>query len=511
MAKDWWKAVVFYEIYVPSFKDSDGDGVGDLKGISQKLDYLVDLGVEGLWLTPFYLSPKVDNGYDIADYFTIDPVYGTMEDFESLIEQAHKRGIKVIADLVVNHTSTEHAWFQEARKSKVNAKRDWYIWRKKPNNWTSFFGGSAWEWEEATKEFYYHSFAKEQADLNWQNPEVEQAIFEVIDYWLEKGLDGFRLDVINNLTVAHEFQDNPFDQQGSQVHLHDVNQKGIYAVLEKIVARIKAKNPAAFTVGEISSDKLARIHSYAKENLFDVTFNFNLGSIKTWEAKAVFTQLEAMENQFSEGNYPTLFFGSHDMARLYTRLAENDLAMAKMIALLMLSARGIPFIYFGEEIGMQNFVPQNIQEMKDVQSIQEYDRLRRAGLDSKEALRQANQVNRDQSRNPMNWSKESFTEGVPWLGAGAEQPQPIAELYEWYQQIITFRKKGALAQYPYKKLSYTKDVIWFQRGSYLLVFNFSKQAFELNEKVIAVVMASSLRVSNTLVPAKTAIIYKVEE
>ena len=305
----WWEETVFYEIYMPSFQDSNDDGFGDFEGIRSRLPYLSELGIGGIWLTPFYSSPLVDNGYDISDYKKIDSRYGTMQDFEKFISDAHALGIRIIADLVINHTSTQHEWFKESRLSKNSPKRDWYIWQDAPNNWESFFGGSAWEWDEHTKSYYYHSFSKEQADLNWNNPEVKDEVKDIMDFWLKKGIDGFRLDVINNLTVSKSFENNPYDEEGNQLHVHDKDQEGLIAVLRELQEYILSLNPDAFTIGEISSDDLSEIEAYSRNGLLDVTFNFNFGSISTFSIEDTFQELVKMNKVYQNGRTPTLFFG----------------------------------------------------------------------------------------------------------------------------------------------------------------------------------------------------------
>lgn len=293
----WWQETVFYEIYMPSFKDGNGDGIGDFKGLLEKVPYLAELGVGGIWLTPFYPSPKVDNGYDVSDYYAVDPDYGTMADLEAFVEEAHRHGIRVIADMVVNHVSTEHAWFKAARSSRDNPKRDWFVWRDTPNNWESFFGGSAWKWDDVTKQYYYHSFAEEQVDLNWHHPAVEREIWKVFDFWLDKGLDGFRLDVINNLTLTRDFTDNP-TENGEQRHLFDKDQPGMQKMMAKIGARIRTRGDY-FTVGEISSDKLAEIEKYAGLDGLDVTFNFNFGSVASRDG--IVAELARMQQVYADG------------------------------------------------------------------------------------------------------------------------------------------------------------------------------------------------------------------
>ncbi|WP_257959032.1 alpha-glucosidase [Bacillus sp. V3-13] len=428
--KQWWKEAIFYEIYMPSYMDGNGDGIGDFKGIISKLDYLKELGITGIWLTPFYPSPKIDNGYDISGYYSIDPDYGSMEDFELFIKEAHARGIKVIADLVLNHTSSEHEWFKESRSSKSSPKRDWYIWQdpvqgKPPSNWESFFGGPAWEWDEQTEQYYYHAFAKEQVDLNWSNPEVKQAMYDVMKFWINKGIDGFRLDVINFLTVQNHFTDNPFNEEtGEQIHQYDKDQKGVLSVIAEIASFVK-QNGDLFLVGEVGSEDLELLKNYCGDGLLDVVFNFNLGSIQNFDLDRIFTELQEMERQYRNDQIPTLFFGSHDMPRYLSRFWGNEggTDKAKLIAMLMLSAKGVPFIYYGEEIGMTNFEALSIEQMRDIQGITAYQLAVNNGNDEKTALKLANEKNRDKSRSPMQWdgSKYGGFSTVAWRNCKTAQ------------------------------------------------------------------------------------------
>jgi len=316
----WWKETFFYEIYMPSYKDSDGDGYSDFKGMTEKLDYIQSIGVKGIWLTPFLRSPKVDNGYDISNYYQIDETYGTLQDFKTFITEAHKRDIKVIMDIVVNHTSTEHKWFQESRKSKDNPYRNYYIWKDVPNNWESFFGGTAWEFDTLTQQYYYHKFAVQMADFNWQNPQVVEEVQKILRYWLDLGVDGFRLDVINFLTTEGITIDNPINENGKQEHLYDIDQDGVKQAM-KIIKETVNEYDNRFIMGEIGSDKIEVLKQYQGSELLDVVFNFNFGSIPEFSAQRLFNELQSMESNMS--NYPTLFFGSHDMPRLHSRLAKT--------------------------------------------------------------------------------------------------------------------------------------------------------------------------------------------
>ncbi|MBL4745015.1 MAG: alpha-glucosidase [Flavobacteriaceae bacterium] len=471
--ENWWKETVFYEVYMPSFKDSDGDGFSDFKGLTSKLDYIASLGVKGLWLTPFLESPKVDNGYDVSSYYSIDATYGDLEDFKLLISEAHKRDIKVIMDLVLNHTSTEHEWFKEAVKSKDNPYRDYYIWEDVPNNWESLFGGTAWELDPITNQYYYHQFDVKMADLNWGNPTVRKEIQKVLRFWLDLKVDGFRLDVINFLTTEGMTIDNPKNEKGEQEHLHDLNQKGVKDAMRMIKATVD-EYENRFIVGEIGSDKIAVLKQYQGEELLDVVFNFNFGSIPEFSAQRIFDELQSMEKHMS--NYPTLFFGSHDMPRLMNRLATNDVAKASALAALMLTAKGVPFIYYGEELGMQNITANSYQEIVDVQGKTHYKLSKEKGLSEDESLKIANSKNRDKSRSPMQWDTSNysgFSDKLPWIKVQEDYLSANVATLEaekksilnTYKDIIAMRNSEQVLQYgTYDSLSLDKNVIRFTRS-----------------------------------------------
>ena len=496
----WWKKTVFYEIYMPSYKDSNGDGYGDFKGLTSKLDYIQHLGIKGIWLTPFLKSPKVDNGYDVADYYKIDSTYGTMDDFKLFLKEAHKRNIKVIMDLVVNHTSTESKWFQEARKSKDNPYRNYYIWRDKPNNWESFFGGSAWKLDSITHQYYYHKFDVKMADLNWQNPKVVEEIQKVERFWLGLGIDGFRMDVINFLTTNGITKDNPI-KDGKQIHLYDRDQPNIKDAIRAIKSTVNDyKNK--FVVGEIGSDDITVLKKYQANDLLDVVFNFNFGSIKAFSSQRIFDELKSMEANMPD--YPTLFFGSHDMPRLMNRLANENPQKAETLAALMLTAKGVPFVYYGDEIGMQNIEGDSIKEIKDIQAIIHYKLALQEGKSVIESLKIANEFNRDKSRSPMQWNNSTyagFSTHKPWikvnpdyrtLNVKALENKPYSLLNN-YRKLIKFRNSEPILQYGnYTKISLSNDVISFSRvynkNEIRCFFNFSKINVEIslnkNEKVL---------------------------
>lgn len=499
--KTWWKETVFYEIYMPSFKDGNGDGYSDFKGLTSELDYIENLGIKGVWLTPFLKSPKVDNGYDVSDYYLIDSTYGSMDDFKIFLKEAHKRNIKVIMDLVVNHTSTESKWFQEAKKSKDNPFRDYYIWEDNPNNWESFFGGSAWELDSTTNQYYYHQFDVKMADLNWGNPKVVEEIQGVLRFWLDLGVDGFRLDVINFLTTEGITTDNPTDENGKQNHLHDINQKGVKEAM-KTIRKTVNEFGNRFIVGEIGSDKIEVLKQYQGTELLDVVFNFNFGSIPEFSAQRIFEELQSMERNM--GNYPTLFFGSHDMPRLMNRLAKNNLERAESLTALILTAKGIPFIYYGEEIGMENIEANSIAEIKDIQGRTHYNLALKNGKSVEEALRIGNEHNRDKSRSPMQWDNTQFagfSELQPWIKVHenythlnvASLEKQKNSLLNNYKKLIALRNSEPVFQYgSYEELSITNNCIFFIReykGNRIkCYFNFSelpvKNALNQKEKIL---------------------------
>lgn len=468
----WWKESVFYQIYMPSFQDSDGNGISDFAGMTSRLDYLQSLGIKGIWLTPFLKSPKVDNGYDVADYYETDSVYGNLADFKNFLNEAHRRGIKVIMDMVVNHTSIDSRWFQESRKSRDNPYRDYYIWRDQPNNWESFFGGKAWEYDSLTAQYYYHKFDVRMADLNWSNPRVAGEIQNVLRYWLELGVDGFRMDVINFLTTEEILSDNPV-KDGSQQHLYDIDQPGVKEAMRILKATINEYDNR-FMVGEIGSDKLDVLRQYQSPEMMDVVFNFNFGSIPEFSVGRIFRELQQME--YSLSDYPTLFFGSHDMPRLMDRLAGVNSERAKALAALILTAKGVPFIYYGDEIGMQNIIAETFDEMVDIQGKTHYQLALDAGKSKEEALIESNRYNRDKSRSPMQWNDKKnagFSTGKPWIKLHPDYMKINVQqsmnqgnsILNTYKTLINLRNNEKTLQYGiYEKLEQTGEQIRFTRS-----------------------------------------------
>lgn len=507
----WWKESVFYQIYMPSYADSNGDGYSDFKGMAQKLDYLQSLGIKGIWLTPFLTSPKVDNGYDIADYYEIDPTYGTKADFDLFLKEAHQRGIKVIMDMVLNHTSTDCKWFQESRKSKDNPYRDYYIWKDEPNNWESFFGGTAWQKDSLTDQYYYHKFDVRMADLNWANPKVVAEVQNILRFWLDAGVDGFRLDVINFLNTDGITADNP-TKDGEQDHINDINQEGVKNAM-RIIKSTVSEYDDRFIVGEIGSDKIEVLKQYQSQDLLDVVFNFNFGSIAEFSTQRIFDELQSMEKNMS--NYPTLFFGSHDMPRMIDRLADGNPDRATALAALILTAKGVPFIYYGEEIGMHNIIAQSLDEMIDIQGRTQYQLALSEGKTPEEALVFGNKHNRDKSRSPMQWSGNAFagfsTEKA-WIKINPDYKTINVEvltpqensILNTYKKLIALRNSEKVLQYgKFDNLEYEEDQISFTRSfegdKITVIINFgSPKEIELPADAIILMGSKELK-SNSFI------------
>ncbi|MBD5498084.1 MAG: glucohydrolase [Lachnospiraceae bacterium] len=440
----WFENTVFYEIYVPSFCDGNGDGIGDLPGVTSKMDYLKELGVGAIWLTPFYPSPLVDNGYDVSDYFAVHERYGTEADFDRLLEAAHDAGIRVIVDMVLNHTSTSHAWFLKSREDQEKY-RDYYIWREKiPNNWESFFDGGAWEYDENRRMYYYHAFSREQACLNWSNPAILEECKEILRFWLDKGVDGFRLDVINFLKTdkAAFAKDNPCDD-GIQKHIYDKNQKGVREAVAGLSAFVHTY-PDTFLLGEIGDDDLQTIQSYTGKGLLDAAFNFNLGSMEKWDEAYLAEQVIAME---AAGINPTLFFSSHDMRRHFSRLCGENVEAAKLLALFLLTAKGIPFLYQGEEMPLADVRIESSQDLQDAQGRYAYEKLLLLGKTEEEAFGYARERTRDYARGLIDWDL-----------------QREGGLQELYQSLLTLRREHeALRTGKYGKIAMNGHLLYFER------------------------------------------------
>ena len=436
MEKDWWKGKVAYQIYPKSFKDSNGDGVGDLKGITEKLDYLQDLGIDILWLSPIYKSPFIDQGYDISDYYAIDPIFGTMEDMEELIAEGKKRGISIIMDLVVNHCSSHHEWFQKALADPDGPYADYFYFiesDKEPNNWESYFGGSVWEPVPGTNKYYLHSFHKDQPDLNWQNPVLREEIYKMINWWLDKGIAGFRIDAIINIKKDLEWRSLPSDRDNGLVPVPEslVNAQPIEPFLRELKERTFAKYNA-FTVGEVFNETDEELHFFiGKDGVFSSIFDFKQTMLgqegKGWFDHALPTADELKESIFqaheradSIGVLSTII-ENHDEPRGVSHyIAEgpvNDTSK-KALGTIQVLRKGIPFIYQGQEIGMENQVFESVEDFDDIATINGYHVAKEAGLSEEEALAAIANYSRDNARTPMQWSAEpglGFSDGPAWL------------------------------------------------------------------------------------------------
>ncbi|MGY3883564.1 alpha,alpha-phosphotrehalase [Aeromonas veronii] len=483
----WWQSAVIYQIYPKSFQDSAARGTGDLKGIMARLDYLKTLGVDALWLTPVYVSPQVDNGYDIADYYQIDPAYGTMDDFEALLAAAHERDIRIVMDIVVNHTSTEHAWFKSALGDKNSPYRDYYIWRDPvdggvPNNWQSKFGGSAWELDEITGQYYLHLFAREQADLNWENPAVRAEVKKIIHFWAKKGVDGFRLDVINLISKDQAFPNDEigdgrsFYTDGPRIHefLQDVS-RDVFAPV------------GAMTVGEMSSTSLEHCQRYGALDGSELSMVFNFHHLKVdypngdkWtKAPFDFLELKRIFNHWQSGmhgkGWSALFWCNHDQPRIVSRFGdegEHRVVAAKMLASTLHGLQGTPYIYQGEEIGMTNPGYQHINDYQDVESRNIFAIKQAEGMSEAEILAILGAKSRDNSRTPMQWSAAAnagFTQGTPWLKPAANYPEINAEaaladqhsVFWHYRDLIALRKAHPIfTQGDYQELLTGHPQIW---------------------------------------------------
>lgn len=436
MEKDWWKGKVAYQIYPKSFKDSNGDGVGDLKGITEKLDYLQDLGIDILWLSPIYKSPFIDQGYDISDYYAIDPIFGTMEDMEELIAEGKKRGISIIMDLVVNHCSSHHEWFQKALADPDGPYADYFYFiesDKEPNNWESYFGGSVWEPVPGTNKYYLHSYHKDQPDLNWQNPVLREEIYKMINWWLDKGIAGFRIDAIINIKKDLEWRSLPSDRDNGLVPVLEslVNAQPIEPFLRELNERTFAKYNA-FTVGEVFNETDEELHFFiGKDGVFSSIFDFKQTMLgqegKGWFDHSLPTAdqlkesiLQAHERADSIGVLSTII-ENHDEPRGVSHyIAEgpvNDTSK-KALGTIQVLRKGIPFIYQGQEIGMENQVFESVEDFDDIATINGYHVAKEAGLSEEEALTAIANYSRDNARTPMQWSAEpglGFSDGPAWL------------------------------------------------------------------------------------------------
>ena len=507
MEKAWWKESVVYQIYPRSFKDSNGDGIGDLNGITEKLDYLKELGIDVIWLSPVYQSPNDDNGYDISDYRKIMTEFGTMEDFDRMLAAAHDRGIKIVMDLVVNHTSDEHPWFVESRKSKDNPYRDYYIWRpakdgKEPNNWGSCFSGSAWKYDPETEMYFLHLFSKKQPDLNWDNPKVRDEVYDMMNWWLDKGVDGFRMDVISLISKDPDFPDGKPGINGYASFNEPANGPHVHEYLQEMRRRV-LDGRDTLTVGECSGVTLEEAKKYARNDGRELNMVFQFehmdvdadGSNKWSDKKMDLRDLKEIMTKWEKGLEDTawnsLFWENHDQPRSVSRFGNDDSKYreksAKMLATCLHMMQGTPYVYQGEELGMTNVPFRDISDFRDLDSINAYHELVGQGVfTEEEMMRYLRYKSRDNARTPFQWDDSEnagFTTGTPWIMVNpnyteinaAEQMGRADSVFNYYKELIRLRK--------------TNDVIVY--GTYELLLPDDKELYvyerRLGEKKLLVI------------------------
>lgn len=514
MKRNWWKEAVAYQVYPRSFNDSNGDGIGDLPGLIEKLDYLENLGIDVIWLSPMYPSPNDDNGYDISDYKGIMSEFGTMNDFDQLLSSIHQRGMKLILDLVVNHTSDEHPWFIESKSSKTNAKRDWYIWADpkpdgfEPNNWESIFNGSTWEFDESTKQYYFHLFSKKQPDLNWENPDVRQAVFEMMNWWFEKGIDGFRVDAITHIKKNFEAGDLPVPDGKKFAPAFDVdmNQPGIQEWLQEMKDKSLSRYDI-MTVGEANGVTPNDAEEWVGEEngKFNMIFQFeHLGLWSTgdtkFDVKSYKQVLNRWQKQLENVGWNALFIENHDQPRRVSTWGDDKnywYESATSHATAYFLQQGTPFIYQGQEIGMTNYPFESIESFNDVAVKTEYQIVKKEGGDVNQLLDKYKMENRDNARTPMQWNNSinaGFTTGKPWFHVNPnyteinvkQQLNDKFSILSYYKALIQLKKSDLI--YTYGKFNmvdaenkqvfaYTRT---FKNNTVLIVANLTNEVSELN-------------------------------
>lgn len=533
MKKNWWKEAVAYQVYPRSFMDSNGDGIGDLQGMISKLDYIRDLGIDVIWMSPMYKSPNDDNGYDISDYQDIMDEFGTMADFDQLLEEVHKRDMKLIIDLVINHTSDEHPWFIESRSSKDNPKRDWYIWRdgkdgKEPNNWESIFSGSAWQYDEQTEQYYMHIFSKKQPDLNWRNPDVRQALYDMVNWWLDKGIDGFRVDAISHINKEDGLADMPNPDGLKYVPSFDkhMNVPGIHKYLQELKEETFSKYDI-MTVGEANGVKVENqedLYEWISEEKGKFNMVFQFEHLDLWNTEgqtnldiiglkeALTKWQKALENK----GWNALFIENHDQPRRVSTWGNDQeywYESATALAAMYFLMQGTPFIYQGQEIGMTNVKFDSIEEYNDVADKNMYRIKREEGVPHEEIMKEIWLASRDNSRTPMQWSDDpqaGFTTGTPWLGVNPnyktinveKQLQDEHSILHFYKKMIKLKKEHELFTYGTYDLllsdhpqiyAYTRTL---EEEKVVILANLTGEAAQMNESLPFAVTSSQLLLAN---------------
>lgn len=486
----WWHQTILYQVYPMSFQDTDGDGVGDIQGIIQRLDYIQSLGVNMLWLNPIFVSPKVDNGYDVADYLAIDPQFGTMEDVEELIRKVHQRNMKIVFDLVLNHTSDQHPWFQEALKGKDNPYRDYYIWKDgknggemPPNNWEGFFRGSVWEKESAGDQYYFHLFSKEMPDLNWENPEVHRSLIEVADFWLQKGIDGFRLDAFIHIVKEPGYPD--LDLPAGEIALAEQyysNLPKVNQYMKLFTQKLREHYPDVFILGEAASANVELARSYCDpdeggcNSVITFTYFTVDHGIKDHRLNGTMQKAPLLYGAFKENMQkwqaemadvggPTLYWNNHDMPRVVSNFGDPGLYRdnsAKMLATLMYLQKGIPIIYYGEEIGMKNLHVESMQEFRSPEAQEFYQKALRLGYDQAWALQNLQATSKDTSRGAMQWDNSpyaGFSKAQPWSGVNQDpaytveaQEKNPESVWHYYQKVLHLKQTELFTFGTYRML-----------------------------------------------------------
>lgn len=499
MNQNWWEKAIVYQIYPKSFKDSNNDGIGDLKGIIESLDYIKELGVDTLWLNPIFISPQVDNGYDISNYYAIDEIFGDLDDVEVLIEEAHKRDLKIIFDLVLNHTSSEHPWFQEAIKGPQNIYRDYYLWADEPldcslpNNWESFFGGSVWEKDYKSEQYYFHLFDKQMPDLNWANPEVKKSMIDIAKFWLAKGIDGFRLDAFIHM-VKDDFTLNVSDVPAGEIAIAEeyyANLPEVKHYLSEFISEIKKIKPDAFILGEAASATPQLADSYIREDLCSAVISFDHFeektvstnpkipkelATKTINAKKMKENLKNWQEALGNEKYPTLYWNNHDMPRMASRFGNDKEYRDKSIkslATAMYLLRGIPVILYGEEIGMKNLEINDVHTFQSPKAINQHIHLLENGFKKEESLSIIAAANKEASRGVMQWDQTDyagFSSTKSWIGENVEKKYNVSSekedkqsILHFYQKLLKLKKEDLFSYGEVEFLESADNIIAYKR------------------------------------------------
>ena len=520
MKKSWWKESIVYQIYPRSFKDSSGNGIGDINGIIEKLDYIKSLGVDIIWICPIYDSPGIDNGYDISNYKEINKDFGGNKALDELIEKVHLKGLKIIMDLVVNHTSDQHNWFKDAKKSKLNPYHDYYIWKdgkinEFPNNWRSVFGGRVWEWNNKTEEFFLHLYTKNQPDLNWENPKVRKEIYSIIDFWLSKGIDGFRMDVISLISKRLAFKNTPDNMSFKDVmEKFYANGPRVHEFLKEMNREVLSKYDIV-TVGEGPGINLKNGLNYVAENEKELNMIFHFDHLTIdfgpkgkydpiplnfIRFKEIFTK---WDNLLANKGWNSIFLGNHDFSRIVSRFGndkEYRVESAKLLITLIMTLRGTPYIYQGDEIGMTNVSYPSIDFYNDIETLNAWKEASINGENMSEFLNAVHLQSRDNSRTPMQWNlkrNSGFTIGDPWIPVNknykninvSSQLKDSNSILNYYKRIISFRKLNATLVYGnYKDLEPNHPYLfvykrWDENNEFLIIHNFSEKYLGLEKKI----------------------------